>query len=371
MRHSAALLFAVGSAASLSACDMISKDTKKQDTTVVVPKQAVAESAAAKAQLPSGVTAVPADSAAGLHAAADTGIVDMQPAQPKRGGVLFAFADGVETNAPGCTWAGAPLPCYKAGSGIGAIIALPADQPAGSFTLTMDRPGGRISRQVPIADQRFPQEVILLDAQHLALLKRGADIARDARAMRQILIGDSPQRRWSGAWREPVRGGRHTGYGADRFYYPATDSSRAIALDSSRATHGAFAGDTAELKAGEVASWRHTGVDIAVPKRTPVVASAAGIVELVGSYTLTGNSVMIDHGQGVHSAYFHLDTVVVKQGDVIRGGTLIGRVGTTGLTTGPHLHYAVYVHGKDVDPDAWMAMPNWVRGDSVKSGGHR
>ncbi len=366
MRHSAAMLIAACSAASLSACDMISKDAKKQDTTVLVPKQAVAESAAAKAQPASGVSAVPADTAAGLHPAIDSGIVDLQPAQPKRGGVLFAFAEGVETNAPQCTWMGAPLPCYAANNGLGAIVALPADQPAGSFALTIARPVGRIARQVTIADQRFPQEVILLDAARLALLKRGADIARDARAMRQILSGDSPQRRWTGAWREPVRGAHHAGYGADRFYFAASDSSRAIVLDTSRTTRGAFAGDTAELKGGEVASWRHTGTDIAVPKRTPIVAPAAGIVELVGSFTLTGNSVLIDHGQGVHSAYFHLDTALVKQGDVLRAGTLIGRVGMTGLTTGPHLHFAVYVHGKDVDPDAWMAMPGWVRGDSVK-----
>ena len=65
---------------------------------------------------------------------------------------------------------------------------------------------------------------------------------------------------------------------------------------------------------------------------------------------LTGRTVVVDHGQGVHTAYFHLDTVTVRNGGVVRLGDPLGKTGASGLTTGPHLHYGVYVHGNDVDP---------------------
>jgi murein DD-endopeptidase MepM/ murein hydrolase activator NlpD len=66
----------------------------------------------------------------------------------------------------------------------------------------------------------------------------------------------------------------------------------------------------------------------------------------------------LDHGQGVHSAYFHLDTVLVREGDLVRRGATLGRVGATGLATGPHLHYGIYIHGKDVDPETWHQLPS-------------
>ena len=90
------------------------------------------------------------------------------------------------------------------------------------------------------------------------------------------------------------------------------------------------------------------------------MAPAAGIVTDVGDYILSGHTVLIDHGQGAVSAYFHLDTAVVSKGDVVRAGDRIGRVGATGLATGPHLHYGMYVHGKDVDPVAWRGHRGFV-----------
>jgi murein DD-endopeptidase MepM/ murein hydrolase activator NlpD len=65
----------------------------------------------------------------------------------------------------------------------------------------------------------------------------------------------------------------------------------------------------------------------------------------------------LDHGQGVHSAYFHLDTILVREGDIVRRGASLARVGATGLATGPHLHYGIYLHGKDVDPAVWHGIP--------------
>ncbi|WP_192803355.1 hypothetical protein, partial [Streptococcus agalactiae] len=74
-------------------------------------------------------------------AAADTGALRLHPARPRRGGVLFAFADGIVTPTPRCTWKGAALPCHRSGQGVLAMVPLPADEAGGTFTLTIDRPG--------------------------------------------------------------------------------------------------------------------------------------------------------------------------------------------------------------------------------------
>jgi lysostaphin len=91
-----------------------------------------------------------------------------------------------------------------------------------------------------------------------------------------------------------------------------------------------------------------------------VNAPAAGVVADVGQYTLMGRSVFIDHGNGVYSAFFHLDTALVRRGDEVVAGKQVGRVGSTGLATGPHLHYGVYINGRDVDPALWREAVSWM-----------
>ena len=362
----------------LAACDINFKGSSaKQDTTVIAPSADSARAAGARDSARSatvgGVPAVPGDSAAVLAAgaASDSSALQLYPTQPRRGGVLFAFAPGVATAQPRCTWKGAPLPCYQVGGGVLLTVPLPADDPAGSYTLTVDRPGGaRITRQVTVADKDFGRELVFLDPPHYALLQHGADVARDARAVRGILSGETPDRQWSGRWKEPLPGGRGTSYGVDRFYYPASDSSRAITFGSTMRTHGSFGTDTTAAPApggmgSDVPGWRHAGIDIPAVRGREVAAPAAGTVADVGQYILTGNTVLVDHGQGVFSAYFHLDTVLVRKGDRVRAGRTLGRVGATGLATGPHLHYGVYLHGRDVDPWAWRDMPPFALGDSA------
>lgn len=99
----------------------------------------------------------------------------------------------------------------------------------------------------------------------------------------------------------------------------------------------------------------HSGVDIAAPKGTPVVATAPGKVALVGQdYFFTGNTLVLDHGDGVISLYAHLDTITVKKGAWVASGTTIGTIGMTGRATGPHLHWSVLVRRARVDP---MRLP--------------
>ncbi len=94
----------------------------------------------------------------------------------------------------------------------------------------------------------------------------------------------------------------------------------------------------------------HGGVDITAPMRTPVIAPAAGTVTFAGSEAGLGNTITLVHGYGMRTIYGHMDKLKVKTGQSVRRGDVLGWVGSTGLSTGPHLHYEVELRGSNVDP---------------------
>ncbi len=102
---------------------------------------------------------------------------------------------------------------------------------------------------------------------------------------------------------------------------------------------------------GEPASF-HSGVDVAPGAGAPVVAPADGVVVLAGppAFSLEGNLLIIDHGMGLNSAFLHLATQAVKEGQTVRQGQLIGTVGATGRATGPHLHWSMKWRDARIDP---------------------
>ena len=94
----------------------------------------------------------------------------------------------------------------------------------------------------------------------------------------------------------------------------------------------------------------HEGIDISAPMGTPVVAPAAGRIVRTGNQSGYGLILEIDHGNGIVTKFAHLSRVAVKQGARVTRGQLVAAVGNSGLSTGPHLHYEIHVHGKVVDP---------------------
>jgi murein DD-endopeptidase MepM/ murein hydrolase activator NlpD len=94
----------------------------------------------------------------------------------------------------------------------------------------------------------------------------------------------------------------------------------------------------------------HNGIDLATDLGNPVVAPADGIVIQLKNDRMSGNSILISHGLDITTAYFHLDKFMVREGQRVKRGDVIGLVGRTGKATGPHLHYEVHINGVPVNP---------------------
>ena len=98
----------------------------------------------------------------------------------------------------------------------------------------------------------------------------------------------------------------------------------------------------------------HTGVDFGVCANLNIYAPAAGYVVLTDSLLTRGNATVIDHGLGVYSGFWHQEEILVEEGQYVEAGELIGQIGNTGRSTGPHLHWELVVNGVQVDPLPWL-----------------
>lgn len=171
---------------------------------------------------------------------------------------------------------------------------------------------------VQVLPRTFPAQYLQVSAQIAA--QRGADLwAWDEPFWERGLANSAAHPLWTGTFTQPAAGRISTEFGAVR-------------------------------TVNQEAPTRHSGFDIAVPAGTPVQASQAGVVSLAMPLNVTGNTVFIDHGCQLFSIYYHLNRIVVHAGQVVEAGDLIGEVGSTGFSTGPHLHWAIQLNGVYVNP---------------------
>ena len=148
--------------------------------------------------------------------------------------------------------------------------------------------------------------------------------AEGQRVRDAVQLGKSPARLWSGTFQVPTAGAISSLFGEERSYTNVNASSV------------------------------HTGLDFVGALGDPVVAAHVGVVSWTGETERRGRGVIVDHGGGVFTAYWHLGVVDVEEGQQVLQGAPIARVGNSGLSTGPHLHFEVVVHGTAVDPLPWL-----------------
>jgi murein DD-endopeptidase MepM/ murein hydrolase activator NlpD len=208
--------------------------------------------------------------------------------------------------------------------GVGALLAPGLYPVSVSYTPAGGGNATSVVASIGVVDRDFPVEYITLDPQAAALLAPEivqGEIARRA----AIFAGYTAQRMWSGAFVAPARGALSSLYGEGRSYNggPVTDY--------------------------------HRGTDFIGGIGDPVYAAAAGRVVFTGALQVRGNAIMIDHGAGVFTAYHHLSSFSVNEGQAVASGQQIGAIGSTGLVTGPHLHWEVIVRGVEVDGELWLA----------------
>lgn len=239
----------------------------------------------------------------------------------------------------GSAWAlldGRRAPFYPDGGVPRALVPVAVASEPGPATLGVGiaARGGeqRVAIPIDIARRDYRPRSIFLNGPKGALLEV-PEATRDGRRLLALLRTESPKPS-PGLLLPPVDAAG-AGFGEYRSYSGYADvESRTDALQ------------------GE----RHRGLDYAVPAGTPVRAPAAGTVLHAGPFVLTGETVVIDHGQGVLSVLLHLSRATVRPGDGVPAGALVGASGGTGLATEPMLQWRVYLHGVPVDPSALAAL---------------
>ena len=171
---------------------------------------------------------------------------------------------------------------------------------------------------VMVTATTFPADSVELPQDLLALLDPNLE-AQESAILRSAYGNFSGTQLWQGAFTMPVNGTVTTDFGSRRTYQgiPGVES--------------------------------HAGVDLAVPLGTPVLADAAGRVAWTGTLPDRGMGVIVDHGLGVYSGYFHLSKILAQTGQRVDQGDTLGLAGSTGLSTGPHVHWEIVVNGTNID----------------------
>ena len=238
---------------------------------------------------------------------------------PIQGGLLFGT-----TSAASLTLDGKPVPVESDGR---FILGFDRDHSASSLLEARSRDGRILSRTLAVAPRAWKIE-------HIAIARRPSGPTADYVRVRERELARIGAARasvpesggWGQAFIWPARGRISGVFGSQRVYR------------------------------GEPASF-HNGIDVAAGAGAAVVAPADGVVVLAGppAFSLEGNLVIVAHGMGLTSAFLHLSQTLVREGQAVRQGDLIGRVGATGRTTGPHLHWGMRWGEARIDPQRLVA----------------
>ena len=207
-----------------------------------------------------------------------------------------------------------------------AVAGIPLDTPPGPMALTVRDADGERTVSVEVGERAYREQHLTIKEQRYVTPSED-ELARYRRERAEM---DAARASWRetaslGAFVDaPVPGPRSDSFGSRRFYNGQPRSP-------------------------------HSGMDIAAVAGTPVRAPAAGRVVATGAYFFNGNTVMLDHGEGLVTLYCHLERIDVSDGASVAAGDTLGLVGATGRVTGAHLHWSVYLSGVAIDPALMIA----------------
>jgi murein DD-endopeptidase MepM/ murein hydrolase activator NlpD len=248
--------------------------------------------------------------------------LEIEPKAPRTGDPVLVTVTGAD-RAPRGMGGKVPLSFFQVQGGWQAVFALPVEEEPKDVKIVITHPS--LSQIVTPTARKWGEENVTIDP----------ELAEPPADKRKVIDGDN------GAIIKALR--EHTAvHFQGHFTLPGT-GQQTSGFGSWRTLNGGFRA-------------RHLGLDLGVRKGTPVHAIEDGQVTLVRDGFLTGGTVVVAHGAGIASTYFHLDDIKVGVGDVIKHGTVVGKVGLTGRTTGPHIHLAIWVPGGFIDPAVFLHL---------------
>jgi murein DD-endopeptidase MepM/ murein hydrolase activator NlpD len=259
--------------------------------------------------------------------AATSAIASLSPVVPEQGRTVRISVPAANVASITGALGAWPLQFFLEGDRFVSLAGIDAFASPGEYRLTLNLTDGAgnastVSQPVTIAAGGYGSESLMLNAEKSALLEPTL-VAAERAQVAAIVAPVTPVRYWQGLFQLPA-GGRITSWFGTRRSY----------------------------NGGPMASY-HDGVDLSVGGGWQVLAPAPGVVVLAQALAVRGNVTLIDHGWGVYSGFWHQSAWAVKPGDVVQAGQVIGTIGNTGLSTGAHLHWALFVGGVSVDPLQW------------------
>jgi len=253
--------------------------------------------------------------------------VVIAPGAPVQGDTVAIVVHAAAGSRVSARFNGTPLSVFSVTDGAWrALRGTDPDTPPGTYpvAVVITPPGGAaviVRRTLRIGPTRFEERHLTLPSGTVSLITP-KNLSIEWNALNPVLARRTPEALWRGPFQVPVTGLVDSPYGYMGFY-------------------------------NGVREWWHQGADFPQPAGTPVVAAANGIVVLARPLPLGGDTVVIDHGQGVLTEYLHLSAFLVHPGQRVAQGDPIARIGATGLVTGPSLHWGLYADGHWVNPLFW------------------
>jgi murein DD-endopeptidase MepM/ murein hydrolase activator NlpD len=250
------------------------------------------------------------------------------PASPRLGEtvVVNITASPGKTTPPIVKMGGKTYPAFAVGGGFRVMIPTTPLEKPGDREVTIADNSDTTKLKIAVADRTFKTQRINFSGGKAGIEATEMELKQVAAFKATV----SPEKLWNGKFIAPNQGRTSSPYGVRRYY------NGELAMD-----------------------YYHRGLDYAGGYGSAVVAPAGGRVVLVGyeknGFRVHGNVVGLDHGQGVVSIFMHMSKIDVEEGEMLEPGDRIGSIGTTGSSTGPHLHWGLYVNAVSVDPVQWRS----------------